>query len=89
MLNEARQKRLISRLNKIEGQVRGIKRMVEEPAYCPRILNQVSAIRRALDSLSLEMIENHMNTCVTAAIKKNKGGESIQELVKIIDRFVR
>lgn len=89
MLSQAKQKNILGRLNRIEGQVRGVKKMVEAPRYCPDILNQIAAIRRALDSVSLEMIECHMNTCVSQAIRKDKGGPSIQELVKTIDRFVR
>lgn len=89
MLNAAKQKNLVARLNRIEGQVKGIRKMVETPRYCPDILNQIAAVRRALDSVSLEMIECHMNTCVTHAIRKNKGEASVKELVKTIDRFVR
>ncbi len=89
MLNPAKQKNLISRLNRVEGQVRGVRKMVEEPRYCPDILNQIAAVRRALDSVSLEIIEQHMDTCVSTAIKKNKGDASIKELVKTIERFVR
>ncbi len=89
MLSAAKQKNIIGRLNRIEGQVKGIKKMVEESRYCPEVLNQIAAIRRALDGVSLTMIESHMNTCVSTAIKKNKGEASISELVKTIDRFVR
>ncbi len=89
MLNAAKQKNLIGRLNRIEGQVKGIKKMVLEPRYCPEILNQIAAVRRALDSVSLEMIQCHMNTCVSGAIKRDKGEASIRELVQTIERFVR
>ena len=89
MLNPAKQKNLVSRLNRIEGQVKGVRRMVEEPRYCPDILNQIAAVRRALDSVSLEMIERHMSTCVSHAIKKGKGAVSIRELTKTLERFVR
>jgi DNA-binding FrmR family transcriptional regulator len=89
MLSAAKKKNIIGRLNRIEGQVKGIKKMVEESRYCPEVLNQIAAIRRALDGVSLTMIESHMSTCVSTAIKKNKGEASISELVKTIDRFVR
>lgn len=89
MLSAAKQKNLISRLNRIEGQVKGIRRMIQEPRYCPDVLNQIAAVRRALDSVSLEMIETHMNTCVSTAIRKNKGEASIRELTRTIERFVR
>ena len=89
MLVPAKQKSLVSRLNRVEGQVRGVRKMVEQPRYCPDILNQIAAVRRALDSVSLEVIECHMNTCVSAAVRKNKGADSIRELVRTIERFVR
>jgi DNA-binding FrmR family transcriptional regulator len=89
MLSPAKQKNILGRLNRIEGQVRGVKKMVEAPRYCPDILNQIAAVRRALDAVSLEMIECHMGTCVSHAIRKNKGEASIKELVRTIDRFVR
>jgi CsoR family transcriptional regulator, copper-sensing transcriptional repressor len=89
MLTAVKQKNLVARLNRIEGQVRGIRKMVQEPRYCPDILNQIAAVRRALDSVSLGMIETHMSTCVSTAIKKNKGEASIRELTRTIERFVR
>ena len=89
MLTASKQKNLLSRLNRVEGQVNGLKKMIQEPRYCPDILNQIAAVRRALDSVSLEMIERHMNTCVTSAIRKNKGEASVRELVATIERFVR
>ena len=89
MLMPEKQKSLVSRLNRVEGQVRGVRKMVEQPRYCPDILNQIAAVRRALDSVSLEVIECHMNTCVSSAVRKNKGAGSIRELVRTIERFVR
>lgn len=89
MLSEGKQEELIKRLNRIEGQVRGIKKMVEEPKYCPDILNQITAVRRALDSVSLSMIEEHMNTCVSSGIRKGQGETYIKELKDTIGRFIR
>ncbi len=89
MLTPAKQKNIISRLNRVEGQVRGVRKMVENSRYCPDVLNQIAAVRRALDSVSLEIIESHMNTCVSTAIRKNKGEASVAELIKTLGRFVR
>lgn len=89
MLSPAKQKNILARLNRIEGQVKGVKKMIQEPRYCPDVLNQIAAVRRALDAVSLEMIECHMSTCVSGAIRKNKGEASIRELVATIERFVR
>lgn len=89
MLTPLKQKNVVARLNRIEGQVKGVKRMVLESRYCPEVLNQIAAVRRALDSVSLEMIECHMSTCVSGAIKKNKGEASIRELTATLERFVR
>ena len=73
-------KDLIHRLNRIEGQVRGIKRMVEDEAYCPDILIQVSAVNSALNSFSKVLLGNHIRTCVADDIR-NGQEETIDELV--------
>lgn len=74
---------LISRLNRIEGQVRGIKGMVERDAYCDDILNQVAAAQAALDSVAKLILENHLRGCV---VRKIKNGEDdiVDELLKTI-----
>ena len=89
MLSPKTQDNLLIRLNRIQGQIQGIRKMVEKPRYCPQMMNQIAAVRRALDSVSMLMLEDHMNTCVTNAIKKNKGKAHIKELLSTIDRFVR
>ena len=69
---EEEYKKLIHRLNRIEGQVKGIKRMVEQNAYCTDILIQVSAINSALNSFNKELLANHIKTCVLADIKSGR-----------------
>jgi DNA-binding FrmR family transcriptional regulator len=81
----------LKRLRRIEGQVRGLQRMVEEDKYCIDILTQVSAATRALQSFSLELLEEHLAGCVVAAA--GRGGEEAQEKVReasdAIARLVR
>jgi DNA-binding FrmR family transcriptional regulator len=80
-------KKQITRINRIEGQVRGIKSMIEEDKYCIDIINQIKAIRSALKSVEFLILEKHLNCCVKdAACKDNKKdiNEKIDELMKII-----
>ena len=70
---------LINRLNRIEGQVRGIKNMLENDAYCTDILIQVSAVNAALNSFNKELLANHIHTCVVDDIK-NGNGDTVDEL---------
>ena len=79
-------KRLITRLSKIEGQIRGIKNMVESDAYCTDILTQVSAARSALESLSMEILKNHINGCVKRDLKDGKD-EVIDELIWTLQKL--
>jgi DNA-binding FrmR family transcriptional regulator len=77
------------RLKKIAGQIRGIQRMVDEDRYCIDILNQISAVRAALDRVGLIIMKGHMETCVTKAIKENSGQELIDELEQALSRFLK
>ncbi|WP_343210345.1 metal-sensing transcriptional repressor [Anaerolentibacter hominis] len=81
--------RLIHRLNRIEGQVRGVRRMVEEEVYCVDILTQVSAIQSALNSFSKELLEDHIRTCVVRDIKDDKEDEVIDELMKTLRKLMK
>ena len=89
MLNEQSKNEVRTRLKKIEGQIRGLEKMVDEKRYCIDILNQVAAVRRALDSMSMVLMQKHIETCVSGSIKANKGLPMIEELVDSIERFVR
>lgn len=81
----------LRRLRRIEGQARGLQRMVEEEKYCIDILTQVSAMTKALQSVALELLEDHMNHCVIAAA--HAGGDAaeniMQEASEAIARLVR
>jgi DNA-binding FrmR family transcriptional regulator len=81
-------KDLINRLSRIEGQVRGIKGMVEKDAYCIDILTQVSAITAALNGFSKELLANHIRTCVTEDIKEGNT-EITEELIKTLHKLMK
>jgi DNA-binding FrmR family transcriptional regulator len=85
---EALERDLLSRIDKAEGQLRGIKRMVTENSYCIDILQQVSAVRGALQKLALILLRDHLETCVTEAMRKKNPDSKIQELIETLDRFV-
>lgn len=80
---------IIKRLKRIEGQVKGIQKMVEEERYCVDILTQISAIRSAINKVGSIILENHMKGCVSQSIKQGDSEEMIDELMKTIDKFVK
>ena len=82
------QKALINRLNRIEGQVRGIKGMIEKDAYCTDVLTQVAAVTSALNSFNKELLAAHIKTCVADDIR-NGNDETIDELVKILQKLMK
>lgn len=85
---EEEYKALIHRLNRIEGQVRGIKKMVEQDAYCTDILVQVSAVNAALNSFNRVLLENHIRTCVTNDIREGKE-ETVEELLTTLQKLMK
>ena len=78
----------LRRLKNIEGQVRGIQRMVGEDQYCVDILTQISAVRSALNSVGMKVLRRHIDTCVTESINGDAAGrdEMIEELMTILSR---
>ena len=82
------QKKLMNRLSRIEGQIRGIKGMVEKDAYCPDILIQVAAANAALNSFNKVLLANHIKTCVTDDIRAGKE-ETVDELVKVLQKLMK
>lgn len=88
MRSEQEVKLLMNRLNRIEGQVRGIKKMVEGNAYCPDILLQVSAITAALNAFNRELLSTHIRTCVADGVKNGDDGK-IDELVDTLQRLLK
>lgn len=81
-------KALITRLNKIEGQVRGIKNMVESDRYCVDILTQVSAVQSALNSFNKILLSQHIKTCVVDDIKSGND-EVVDELLNTIQKIMK
>ena len=86
--SEQEYKDLIHRLNRIEGQIRGIKGMVEKDAYCTDILIQVAAANAALNSFNKVLLSNHIKTCVKQDILDGKD-ETVDELVKILQKLMK
>ncbi len=79
---------LINRLSRVEGQVRGIRRMVEENAYCPDILIQVQAVTAALNAFNRVLLANHIRTCVAGDIRAGRG-ETVDELVEMLQKLMK
>ena len=86
--NEEEKKKLINRLKKAEGQIRGIQKMVEEDAYCPDILIQVSALTGALNAFNRELLSRHIQTCVHDDIGAGNN-ESMDELMEVLQRLMK
>ncbi len=82
------QKRLANRLSRIEGQVRGLREMLQSDAYCPDILIQVSAVSAALNSFSKELLATHIHTCVADGIRRGED-EVIDELVTTLQKMMK
>lgn len=80
---------LLKRLNRIEGQIRGIKAMVEDERYCVDILTQVSAAQAALNGFSRVLLSNHIKTCVVDDIEAGKAEEAVEELCKTIQKLMK
>ncbi len=79
---------LIHRLNRIEGQVRGIRSMVERGSYCADILTQTAAVNSALDSFNRVLLAGHIRTCVTQDIRDGKD-ETVEELLALLRKFMK
>ena len=86
--SEAELKDLLTRLNRIEGQIRGIRGMVERDAYCTDILMQVSAASAALNGFTKVLLANHIKTCVAQDIREGKD-ETIDELVETLKKLMK
>ena len=83
---------LVKRLHRIEGQVRGIERMLEDDRYCIDILTQIAAVNTALESLAFQLLDAHVNHCVADAIAagdREGAAEKTQELLAAVERFSR
>ena len=79
---------LMNRLKRIEGQVRGLQRMLEEDAYCPDILTQASAVSSAVNSFCRVLLINHLRTCVTTDIRAGRD-EAVEELADTLQKLMK
>jgi DNA-binding FrmR family transcriptional regulator len=86
--SEKEYKDLINRLSRIEGQIRGIKRMLDEDCYCPDIITQVAAANAALNSFNKVILANHIKTCVADDIRAGKD-ETIDELLNTLQKLMK
>jgi DNA-binding FrmR family transcriptional regulator len=77
------------RLSRIEGQVRGLRKMVDEDRYCIDVLTQVNAVKAALDGVALLLLRDHTEHCVVDAIKSGTGEQKVRELSEAVERMVR
>jgi len=79
---------LLQRMRKIEGQARGIQRMIEADRYCPDIIQQLTALSHAADEVSLLLLQDHVEGCVADAIREQQGEQMIRELIEVVRRCV-
>ncbi|MEO7189813.1 MAG: metal-sensitive transcriptional regulator [Vicinamibacterales bacterium] len=87
MFETSEEQALVKRLNRVEGQVRGIRRMVEEPRPCLEVLQQLAAAEAALNRISLAMFRHHIEHCVKKGLAEGHVDGQLNELVDIFDRF--
>ena len=80
---------LTRRINRVEGQVRGIGRMLDEDRYCVDILTQIAAVQSALDALGRQLLEHHLHGCVQHAVRSGDGDRAIAEALAVIRKFGR
>src|ERR687898_317421 len=88
---KAKDKELLqNRLRRIEGQVRGVQRMVDEEAYCVDVLTQIASVVSALEKVGTNLLKDHVEPCVRASVEKGQDpGEKIEELAAVVERFLR
>ena len=84
MINEEVKNNSLTRLKKIEGQIRGIMKMVDQEKYCIDIINQITAAEKALDGVAKNIMKRHIESCVTEAIIQGEGQTKIEELIETV-----
>jgi DNA-binding FrmR family transcriptional regulator len=80
---------VLNRLRRIEGQVRGLQRMVEDERYCVDVLTQISSTVNALEKVGVLLLNDHIRTCVKESLADGTGDDKVEELVTAVDRFLR
>ncbi|MEN6351435.1 MAG: metal-sensitive transcriptional regulator [Syntrophomonas sp.] len=86
---EETQKNILVRLRRIEGQVRGVQRMIEADAGCGEILNQIAAIKSAVTQVGIIMFETHASECLLKAVNNDGKDEDLQEILKMMGRLIK
>jgi DNA-binding FrmR family transcriptional regulator len=81
--------RLLTRLRKIEGQARGLAKMVDEDRYCIDIMQQIASLRAAADAVALILLRDHLDGCLTQAVEAGGAPEKIDEVVEVVRRYSR
>lgn len=89
MLYNDTDEKILVRLKKIEGQVRGIQKMVEDDRYCVDILTQIAAVRAALNQVGMSVLKRHTHGCVKRAIQSGEGDPIIEELMDVMKLFIK
>ena len=84
MINEEVKENALTRLKKIEGQIRGIMKMVDQEKYCIDIISQITAAEKALDGVAKNIMKRHIESCVTEAIIQGEGQTKIDELIETV-----
>lgn len=81
---------VLSRLRKVEGQVRGIQRMVSDDVYCVDVLTQISAVVSGMEKVGLRLLRDHMKGCVSEAVaSKSSAEEKVDEVVRVVEKFLQ
>ena len=80
---------LLKRMKRIEGQVRGVAKMIESDRYCVDVLTQISAIKSAINSVGFQILEDHTKGCVKNAVTSSNGDQELTELLDIVRKFTR
>jgi DNA-binding FrmR family transcriptional regulator len=80
---------VLTRLRRIEGQVRGLHKMVEDDRYCIDVLTQLNSVQAALKAVGLGLIDDHVRHCVREALEEGEGDDKVEELVSAVARFAR
>lgn len=86
--SEEKQK-IVNRLKRVEGQIRGLQKMIEDDRYCVDILIQLSAAQAALKKIGFSVLERHAKSCVSKAIEEGHGSDQINELLKVLQQFYK
>lgn len=86
---ECNKEDVIQRLKKIEGQVKGIQKMIEENKYCVDVLIQIAAVRAAINKVGIKVFENHTRECLKTAMEKKQGEEMIEEMIDVMIKFTK